>query len=278
MNEYHFSTEAAQRYGVNEAIFLHSLAFWVEKNRSNEKHFHDGRYWSYDTYKAIAKRFPFWTARQIERIVGSCKDQGAILVGNYNDDKTDRTQWYTLSDEVMAIYFTKTVECNTPNGEMAGAQGVEVTEESDSSKTPNGEMENTKRGDPSHQTVKCIKGNSYLPDSNTPISPEGEEGQKRSPFTKEVRDLLNAYVGQDRELAEALAELMQNRIKLKAINDLPSVKRMLNKLDKLSGRKRQAKLDLLDDAIQNSWKTVFPPSGGQRRGPYREEEAQRNVI
>ncbi|MEG1858483.1 MAG: hypothetical protein RR216_07045, partial [Pseudoflavonifractor sp.] len=81
MNEFQFKPEIAEKYGVNEAIFLHSLSFWVIKNWSNNQNCHNGKYWSYDTYRDIAKRFPFWTARQVERIVASCEAQGAILVG-----------------------------------------------------------------------------------------------------------------------------------------------------------------------------------------------------
>ena len=263
MNEYHFNTEAARLYGVNEAIFLHSLAFWVEKNRANGKHLHDGRYWTYNTQEAFAELFPFWTKRQIERIIASCNDQKAILIDNFNSDKTNRTKWYALTDAAMNIYFPKTVECISPNGEMAVAQEVDGTEEAPTPISPNGEMQITKWCDPSHQTVKCNKGNSCLPDSKPPISPKGEEGEKKLPLSKDVRDMLNGYVGQDSELAQALAELMRNRISLKAINDAPSVKRLLNRLDKLSGDDRQTKLELLDDAIQSSWKTVYEPRGAK---------------
>ena len=33
MKEFHFNGELARRYGVDEAVFLHSLVFWVEKNQ-----------------------------------------------------------------------------------------------------------------------------------------------------------------------------------------------------------------------------------------------------
>ena len=126
MNEFQFKPEIAVLYGVNEAIFLHSLSFYILKNRSNERNYHGGRYWSYDTYKALAQRFPFWSARQIERIVANCKAQGAILVGNFNEDKTDRTKWYTLAGKAEEIYFPETVECIPPDGEMVVPQGFEA--------------------------------------------------------------------------------------------------------------------------------------------------------
>ena len=58
MTEFHFNAELAQRYGVDGAIFLHAMAFWVAKNQANGRHFHDGRTWTYNTLEALAKLFP----------------------------------------------------------------------------------------------------------------------------------------------------------------------------------------------------------------------------
>lgn len=158
MREYLFNVEAARRYGVDAAIFLHSLAFWVEKNRANSRHFHAGRYWSYNTQKALAELFPFWTRRQIERIITHCKDEGALLTGRWSEDQTDRTTWYALSDEAMRFYAAETVECIAPNGEM----------------------HSTKCGDGLHQTVECNKEQLLTQLDNTPHTPQGGRRRKES--------------------------------------------------------------------------------------------------
>lgn len=119
--EFHFNAELAQKYGVDGAIFLHCMAFWVAKNRANGRHFHEGRYWTYNTLEALAKMFPFWTRRQIERIVGKLKDDGALLVGDFNEDKTDRTRWYALRTASWrpmgrpCLPFHGMVKCISPN-------------------------------------------------------------------------------------------------------------------------------------------------------------------
>ena len=41
--EFHFNAELAKQYGVDGAIFLHCMAFWVAKNRANGRHYHEGR-------------------------------------------------------------------------------------------------------------------------------------------------------------------------------------------------------------------------------------------
>ena len=40
-----FDVEVAEKYGVNSAILLNALVFWVKKNKANKKHFHDGLTW-----------------------------------------------------------------------------------------------------------------------------------------------------------------------------------------------------------------------------------------
>lgn len=92
---------------------------------------------------------------------------------------------------------------------------------------------------------------------NTPKSPKGERRSKYA-LQEDARPLLRAYVGQDKELARALADFIQLREQLRAINSATAVKALLNKLDKLSGGDRETKLRLIEEAMANSWKSVFP--------------------
>lgn len=249
MNEFQFKPEIAERYGVNEAIFLHSLSFWLMKNRSNRKNFHDGRYWSYDTYKAIAERFPFWTVRQVERIVASCETQGAILVGNYNIDKTDRTKWYTLAGDAEVEYLPKTVCSNSPDGVMTEPQGIDGN-------TPNGEM-GVEPPLPFTQTVKSIK-ETVTTGTKPPISPKGEGERKKKDFPQDVRGLLNEYVGNDRDLADAMKAFMAVRSELGAKQTARAVTGFLGELDTISGGVREMKIAILRQSEKRMWKFVFP--------------------
>ena len=130
--EFHFNAELAKQYGVDGAIFLHCMAFWVAKNRANGRHYHEGRYWTYNTLEALSKLFPFWSRRQLERIINGLKEAGALLAGNFSEDRTDRTRWYALADCILEVYG-----------------------ESEPPISRNGEMHFTDRGQPFHETVKC---------------------------------------------------------------------------------------------------------------------------
>ena len=111
-----FNTDVASRFGVDGAIIIENLFFWIQKNKANEKHFYDGSFWTYNSMRAFAELFPYWTHRQIERILKNLIKQGAISTGNYNKIPYDRTKWYTLNDSVLTIYtnggMEKLEECN----------------------------------------------------------------------------------------------------------------------------------------------------------------------
>ena len=107
--EHSFDIEIAKEYGVNCAIILKNIYFWVKKNEANERHFHDGRYWTYNSVKAFNELFSYLGESQIKTALKKLEDEGLIVVGNYNEDTRDRTKWYAL---------TKTAYCICENRQM----------------------------------------------------------------------------------------------------------------------------------------------------------------
>jgi DnaD/phage-associated family protein len=86
-----------QKVGLNEAIFLQQLHYWLKKS----DHVYDGRRWVYNTFENWHKQLPFWSVRTIRRIVKKLEDQRLILTDNFNRMKIDRTKWYTIDYEVL---------------------------------------------------------------------------------------------------------------------------------------------------------------------------------
>lgn len=101
--QYSFDKDIASIIGVNEAIVLNNLIFWIEKNKAKCKHFYDNKFWTYNSSKAFAEQFPFWSQQQIARILKSLITQEIIVIGNYNKIKFDRTTWYSLSYKFYKI-------------------------------------------------------------------------------------------------------------------------------------------------------------------------------
>ncbi len=96
---YSFDIEIAKKYGVNEAIIYNNILFWIRHNKVNNKNFHDGRYWTFNSQRAFAELFPFWTERQIRTALDNLVNQGVLIKGNYNKVKWDKTTWYAFAEE-----------------------------------------------------------------------------------------------------------------------------------------------------------------------------------
>ena len=120
---YSFDTELAQKLGVNEAILLQNIVFWLLKNKANCSNYHDGRYWTYNSHKAFKELFPFWTENQIRRILESLFEKGVILKGDYNSSPYDKTKWYALSDKYAYLIGLNSQSdmANLPDGDDENA-------------------------------------------------------------------------------------------------------------------------------------------------------------
>ena len=120
---HHFDPDIAEAYGVNEAIILYNIAFWVDKNEKNENNFFEGRYWTYNSTKAYKKQFPYMSERTIQRVIKNLIDNGIILSGNFSSNLRDRTHYYTLTDYGASI----TTKCHIPLRQ----NGVDIAEQGD---------------------------------------------------------------------------------------------------------------------------------------------------
>ena len=95
---FRFDYEDAVNYGTDEAIFLYNLKFWLKNNKGKGKNFRDGKTWTYSSLDNYTEIFGFWKRSKIYRIINSLVKQGAIIKGNYNKYKYDKTSWYSISD------------------------------------------------------------------------------------------------------------------------------------------------------------------------------------
>jgi hypothetical protein len=176
----------AVRFGTSESLFLTNLCFWIEKNKANRVNYHDGRYWVYNTMEAWAELFPYFSKYQIRHLIDKMRSQGILLVGVYNRVQYDRTQWYSVSDEVMTLYLgefkkeERTGKDGSGNGRGTGGTPAK-TPEADTGKkpdAPSGEEAGIRPGGP-------------MDVGKVPL-PSAPEGQWMRPVSQmEVRDFPN---------------------------------------------------------------------------------------
>lgn len=119
---YSFNIQYAKKYGVEEAIMIHNFQFWIIKNKSNNKHQYDGRTWTYNSIKAMCELFPFWTEKQVRRILDSLIQQKILLTGNYNEKRYDRTLWYAFANESAFLAICQNGQMDLPERVNGSAQ------------------------------------------------------------------------------------------------------------------------------------------------------------
>ena len=98
-----FDVEIAKQYGVNSAILLENLGYWIKQNEANEVNFYDGNYWTYNSRRAYRELFPYMSERQIDTAFRKLIDDGLVVTGNYNKVAYDRTLWYALTQKGKSI-------------------------------------------------------------------------------------------------------------------------------------------------------------------------------
>lgn len=103
MKIHQFNTEIAKDLGIG-AVFVDYIAQCVLTNEANNKHFHEGTYWTYNTAEALLSLFEYFTKNQLRTVIKNAIDKGYLRKGNFNKDRFDRTLWYALSEKSIKFY------------------------------------------------------------------------------------------------------------------------------------------------------------------------------
>jgi len=125
MISHYFQVDIAVKYGVDCAIMLEHLYFWIIHNRANGKNHINGKYWTYNSSRAFQELLPYWNKRQIEYILQKLKESGLIETDHHAPNVMDRTMWYTLSDEALKLYENVDVHLQK-NGNVQITESVNV--------------------------------------------------------------------------------------------------------------------------------------------------------
>lgn len=111
-----FDIAIAEKYGVNAAIILENLGYWIRRNEANGTNFHDGTFWTFNSRRAYRELFPYMSERQIRTAFDKLIDDGLVIVGDYNEDRRDRTLWYALTEKGKSIlHFDEMQSAKTSN-------------------------------------------------------------------------------------------------------------------------------------------------------------------
>jgi len=108
----------ATKIGLNEAIVLQQMHYWLRENRRKGNNYRNGRFWTYNSYESWVESFPFWSSRTIRRAITSLENLELLTSDNFNKMKRDRTKWYTINyDKLETLEIEQSTPCGQ-NGQM----------------------------------------------------------------------------------------------------------------------------------------------------------------
>ncbi|EKN4181127.1 hypothetical protein [Yersinia ruckeri] len=93
--------ELAARIGLNEAIVLQQINYWLTETNSGIEQ--DGFQWVYNTHKEWVKQFPFWSIDTVKRTLLSLEKLGCVRVEQLAKAQRDMTNYYTINYECDAL-------------------------------------------------------------------------------------------------------------------------------------------------------------------------------
>lgn len=93
--DHHFDIEVAKEVGPSAATIYKNIQYWCEKNRANEKHFYNNRFWVKISNNDIVKSLPYLTVSKVKSSISKLEKHGYIIVGNFDKNSFDKTNWYS---------------------------------------------------------------------------------------------------------------------------------------------------------------------------------------
>lgn len=236
-----FDIEIAEKYGVNSAIILENLGYWIDKNEKNGVKFFDGYTWTYNSRKALKGLFPYMSEKQIATAFQKLIDDGLVITGNYNKSTYDRTLWYAI---------TKKGKCILHFGKMEDAE------------KENGITENVKP----------------IPNINTNIN-TNINNKERKKVTSTFEEIINEF-NFNEEVKITIYEFIKMRTRIKKPLTDYALKLLLQKLLKL-GRTAKEQIEILNNSIEHSWQGIFEVKKGGKgneRNSEKDDEVLRNIF
>lgn len=256
---YYFDSDIAAEVGVNAAVILQNIAYWVKKNEANGMHLHDGRYWTFNSQKAFQKLYPFWTERVIKYSLKKLKDEGYILTQQFNKSKMDHTNWYALTDKGEAFFASRH---ESPNHQGPS----ERTKSSGRAVSSDQSTNNTNRDSTDSKPYARDKTRA---EGEEPAAPSSPSRTRRTgwhvscPFINPSPELAAAWCGFE-EMRHSMRKTLTQRAA-----DL-----IAKKLQQLAPDDDRKKAAILDQSVAGGWQGIYPLKTGEGREAHSRSAAQ----
>jgi len=203
--------------GLNEAIVIQQLHYWLE-NKKCEGKVIDGKKYIYAAYPQWKQdNFPFWSLHTIRNLFCKLEKDGLIVSGRFSKDKYDQTKHYRINYDAP-IFDSSTGPNLTPVNRNLTETTSETTNTPGIEKAP---IPGTPQDD-----IRKVVGN-YDPDEENKLVRKKAKCKKSVdpklfPWAKEISILCCMPLGNgaDGELFRAAKTLMHGEFPPRSPSDL----------------------------------------------------------
>lgn len=261
-----FDTDVAQDVGIVAAILYKNIQYWCLKNKANEINEHDGLFWTYNSMKAYQELFPYLGVKAIRAGLDKLEEQGYIKVGNFNENKRDRTRWYADLHLTSNIEEPKEPDSNMPKGQMQ-------EDEKGTCNMPKGQMESAERANASSEKGKPLPNNYQITTTNN--KKERKKAESTMATFNEILDSSDLIYANP-ELREAIIDFIKMRQRCKKPLTDRALKENINDAFKLAQGDPNKMTELFVQSIKNGWQGIWELKDNTAPAPRATQQTSEN--
>jgi len=117
---HHFDIEDANRYGIEQAIFLNYFRVGLRENKAHNTHIYDNYVWVNYTEHALSILFPYINIEKVNQILQNMVNSGLLKTGNYSKNNNQYSKWFSteefcLFNNINTPISASNVSINRPN-------------------------------------------------------------------------------------------------------------------------------------------------------------------
>lgn len=298
-----FEVDIATKFGIEAAIILHDLFYWVVKNKANDVNYYDGRYWDYNSTSALKELYPYMKEYTITTTLKRLKEKGIILTGCFNKLPFDRTTWYTLTDAGWSLFKGKEIDVLKTGNALFENEVFDTQENSvfDGRENSTLDTQVIKEPIPTHKVLSNestslsynqqsmfsdIEDTKDIQSNKDIVSTKNSKSttkQDKISLKNKIIQLINSFT-EDESLRKDLNEFVEHRKKAgKPVATEHAMDLLLRHLKALSNGNLNTMREMVDTSIRSGWLDFYPPKNQnnttrRERGIYESDEEDETPI
>lgn len=205
------SPDLAYSIGLNEAIVLQQVHYWLKETTSGMEH--DGARWIYNTSEQWLEQFPFWSESTLKRTFTNLKKLGLLRIEQLNQSQRDMTNFYTInyeSDLLDEVKVTSSMKSKRATPSVQNDQMEQVKKKRSISSDRPDVIRSNWHDDPTEITTESTTEITGKP--SCPVAAQPDDAVVITDLAKQVLSYLNQQTGSRYQVSKTSMEHIRARL------------------------------------------------------------------